>query len=73
MRLFNKKKKYFRALLYVTIISSILCLTGCHGQHTVESFELSREFDVNKNYEPSNCRWVSMEVQSRNRRNVINK
>lgn len=29
--------------------------------------------DVNKNYEPSNCRWVSMEVQSRNRRNVINK
>lgn len=29
--------------------------------------------DVNGNYEPSNCRWVSMAVQSRNRRNVINK
>ena len=29
--------------------------------------------DVNGNYEPSNCRWVSMSVQSKNRRNVINK
>ncbi|MBQ0014768.1 MAG: hypothetical protein KBS82_05550 [Oscillospiraceae bacterium] len=29
--------------------------------------------DVNGNYEPNNCRWVSMDVQSRNRRNVINK
>lgn len=27
--------------------------------------------DVNGNYEPSNCRWVSMSVQSKNRRNVI--
>lgn len=29
--------------------------------------------DVNGNYEPNNCRWVDMTVQSRNRRNVINK
>lgn len=29
--------------------------------------------DVNGSYEPSNCRWVSMAEQSRNRRNVINK
>ena len=29
--------------------------------------------DVNGNYEPNNCRWVSMSVQSKNRRNVINK
>lgn len=29
--------------------------------------------DVDGNYEPLNCRWVSMDVQSKNRRNVINK
>lgn len=29
--------------------------------------------DVNGNYSPTNCRWVSMSVQSKNRRNVINK
>lgn len=51
MRLFNKKKKYFAVLLSITIISGILCLTACHGQDTVESFELPKEFDVNKNYE----------------------
>lgn len=28
--------------------------------------------DVNGIYEPSNCRWVDMAVQSRNRRNVLN-
>lgn len=27
--------------------------------------------DVNGNYEPSNCRWVDMKKQSRNRRNTI--
>ena len=27
--------------------------------------------DVNGNYEPSNCRWVSMKVQNRNKRNNI--
>ena len=27
--------------------------------------------DVNGDYEPSNCRWVSMKEQSRNRRNTI--
>ena len=27
--------------------------------------------DVNGNYEPSNCRWVGMKEQSRNRRNTI--
>ena len=29
--------------------------------------------DVNGNYEPSNCRWVDMAIQSRNRSNVKNK
>lgn len=29
--------------------------------------------DANGNYSPSNCRWVDMATQSRNRRNVINK
>lgn len=28
--------------------------------------------DVNGNYEPTNCRWVSMAIQSKNRSNVIN-
>lgn len=27
--------------------------------------------DVNGNYEPSNCRWVNMKVQQRNRRNNV--
>lgn len=27
--------------------------------------------DVNGNYEPSNCRWVSMKTQQRNRRNNV--
>lgn len=38
-----------------------------HGQCTID------RIDVNGNYEPSNCRWVSMSIQSKNRRNVINK
>lgn len=38
-----------------------------HGQCTID------RIDVNGNYEPSNCRWVSMSVQSKNRRNVVNK
>ena len=29
--------------------------------------------DVNGDYEPDNCRWVSMSIQCQNRRNVINK
>lgn len=29
--------------------------------------------DVDGNYDPSNCRWVDMSTQSRNRRNVKNK
>lgn len=28
--------------------------------------------DVNGNYEPSNCRWVDMKIQSRNRRDNVN-
>lgn len=38
-----------------------------HGVCTID------RIDVDGNYEPSNCRWVGMDVQSRNRRNVINK
>lgn len=38
-----------------------------HGDCTID------RIDVNGNYEPSNCRWVSMAVQSKNRRNVISK
>lgn len=38
-----------------------------HGACTID------RINVNGNYEPSNCRWVSMAVQSKNRRNVINK
>lgn len=37
------------------------------GQCTID------RIDVNGNYEPDNCRWVSMSVQSKNRRNVIAK
>lgn len=32
------------------------------GQCTID------RIDVNGNYEPSNCRWVSMEIQSKNKR-----
>lgn len=38
-----------------------------HGVCTID------RINVNGNYEPVNCRWVSMTIQSRNRRNVINK
>lgn len=38
-----------------------------YGQCTID------RIDVNGNYEPGNCRWVSMSIQSKNRRNVINK
>lgn len=41
--------------------------TAVKGECTID------RIDVNGNYEPSNCRWVSMDVQSKNRRNVINK
>lgn len=34
-----------------------------YGQCTID------RIDVNGNYEPSNCRWVSMAVQSKNKRN----
>ena len=36
-----------------------------------ESLTIDR-IDVNGNYEPSNCRWVDMKIQSRNKRNNIN-
>lgn len=37
-----------------------------YGECTID------RIDVNGNYEPSNCRWVSMATQTQNRRNVIN-
>lgn len=39
--------------------------SACSGECTID------RIDVNGNYEPNNCRWVSMDVQSKNRRNVI--
>lgn len=38
-----------------------------YGECTID------RIDVNGNYEPSNCRWVDMSTQSKNRRNVIKK
>lgn len=38
-----------------------------HGECTID------RIDVNGNYEPQNCRWVSMAVQCKNKRNVVNK
>jgi len=37
------------------------------GQCTID------RIDVDGNYSPDNCRWVPMSIQSKNRRNVINK
>lgn len=38
--------------------------TALKGECTID------RINVNGNYEPGNCRWVSMKTQSRNRRNV---
>ena len=40
--------------------------TAQFGQCTID------RINVDGNYEPDNCRWVSMSTQSKNRRNVIN-
>lgn len=40
--------------------------TASFGKCTID------RIDVNKGYEPSNCRWVDMKVQSNNKRNNLN-
>ncbi len=37
------------------------------GEHTID------RIDVDGNYEPSNCRWVDLSIQQRNKRNLKNK
>ena len=41
--------------------------TAAKGECTID------RKNVDGDYEPSNCRWVSMDIQSKNRRNVIGK
>ena len=55
----------------------------CDEWHNIENFEKWVEtsgykkgltldrIDVNGNYEPNNCRWVTMKEQDNNRRNTI--
>lgn len=42
----------------------------CHGYR--EDLTIDR-INVNGNYEPSNCRWVDMKTQNKNKRNVNGK
>lgn len=40
--------------------------SSCRGAYTLD------RIDVNGNYEPSNCRWISADEQNRNKRNTRN-
>ncbi len=39
------------SFLLLTILISVLILTGCHGSKGMESFEMPQEFDTTENYE----------------------